>query len=281
VKPDFAILQLQTDLLALGFDPKGLDGRMGDNTRAAMKAFAKREGLDPTNPGFYARVHEEATEAAQLIPASFDDDTDDGPSGDEVAPPACGAEVGTVAPVIYRVKGKLSNRKPDARDLTKKQRVQLHITDYWPGENCVGMKTNLYVSEKAVYEVHPLSAVIVKNYSDLYHIEVAGVTKERRVVVEKGVTYSRRVMIWTPEREALLEMAMVYTVESFRAAGVEPEFCTHRQTYKKRAIDPEIEIAQAAYRIAARHGFRLDYEWTRGSGQSAEKWYPAGAGRLG
>lgn len=280
MKPDFAILQLQTDLLALGFDPKGLDGLMGKNTRAAMKAFAKREGLDPTNPGFYGRVHEEATELAQLIPESFDDDTDDDTPSDEAATPASGAEVETVAPVIYRVKGKLSNRKAETRNLTKKQQVQLHITDYWPEESCVAMKTNLYVSEKAVYEVHPPSAVIIKNYSDLYHVEVAGVTKERRVVTEKGVTYTRRVMIWTPEREALLEMAMVYAVESFRALGVEPEFVTHRQTYKQRKIDPEIEIAQAAWRIAKKHGFKLNYDWVRGSGTSAAKWYPTGEGAL-
>jgi len=274
------ILTLQQDLKALGFDPGPLDGLMGKRTRAAMKAFAQREGLDPTNPLFYERVHEEATESEQEIPASFDEDTDgDGIPDHEDALPAVPRTIDTVAPIIHRVKGKLSNRKPDPRDLTKRQRCQIHITDYWAKESCVSMKTNLYVSTKAAYEVHPIGAVIIKNYSDLYHIEVEGVTKERRVVVEKGRTYTRPVMVWTEEREEILEMAVVYTAELFRAQGIEIEFITHRQTYK-RPIDPEIEIAQALYRICAKHGLWCNFDYVRGSGQSAALWYPAGCGAL-
>lgn len=249
------ILTLQQDLKALGFDPGPLDGLMGKRTKAAMRLFAQREGLEPTNPFFYDRVHEEATENEQEIPASFDEDTDgDGIPDHEDALPAVPRTIDTVAPVIHRVKGKLSSRKPDPRDLTKRQRCEVHITDYYAKESCVSMKTNLYVSTKAVYEVHPISAVIIKNYSDLYHIEVEGVTKERRVVIEKGRTYTRPVMVWSEEREALLEMAVVYTAELFRAQGQEIEFITHRQTYYARTIDPEIEIAQALYRICAKHG---------------------------
>lgn len=274
------IRQLQADLKQLGYDPGPIDGLMGKRTRAAMRLFAAAEGLDPTNPGFAARVHEEATEQELPIPESFDEDTDgDGIPDHEDALPAVPRTVDTVAPIIHRVKGKLSNRKNETRNYKKRQRCQVHITDYWAKESCVGMKTNLYVSTRAVYEVHPVDACIIKNYADLYHIEVEGVTEERRVVTEKGRTYTRPVMVWDEEREALLEMAVVYTVESFRAKGVEIEFITHRQTYT-RPIDPEIEIAQALYRICAKHGFKLDFDYVRGSGQSAALWYPAGCGRL-
>lgn len=276
------IRQLQIDLKELGFDPGPIDGIMGRRTRAAMKAYAAREGLEPTHPGFEERLHEDAREQDLAIPESFNEDTDgDGIPDTEDALPAVPRTVDTVAPIIHRVKGKVSNRKGHARNLKKKQRAQIHITDYWAGESCVGMKTNLYVSEEKVYEVHPVEAIIIKNYDDLYHIEVEGVTEERRVVEDKeGRTHTRRVMEWMPERESILEMAMVYTVELFRAKGIEIEFITHRQTYK-RPIDPEKQIAQAAYRIAQKHGFRLDFDYVRGSGQSAAKWYPAGCGKLG
>jgi lysozyme len=40
-------LEIQTALLAKGFDPKGLDGRWGDNSKAALAAFQKSVGLYP------------------------------------------------------------------------------------------------------------------------------------------------------------------------------------------------------------------------------------------
>lgn len=275
-KYNAGVEQLQKDLKKLGFDPGTIDGLMGPRTRAAMKAFGKKEGLDPTNPGFYSRVHEEAIEDELDVPKSFEDDTDDGDDDITPASPARGEEVGTVSPVIHKVKGKLSNRKSEPRDFTKQQDCQVHITDYWPGENCVNMKTNLYVSTKAVYEVHPIEACIVKNYATLYHIEIAGVNDDRRVVKVGDKTYVREVMVWDEHREDLLEEAMVYTVESFRARGIEICFITHKQTFKHRMTDPRETIAQAVYRICKKHGFKLNFKKTRGSGTSAECWVPAG-----
>ena len=43
--PSDDVSRLQTLLLAAGFDPKGIDGRFGPNTDAALRAFQKARGL--------------------------------------------------------------------------------------------------------------------------------------------------------------------------------------------------------------------------------------------
>ena len=181
---------------------------------------------------------------------------------------------------ITRVDGAISNLKGKLRDFTKPVFLQIHQTDYWPGEKCTNIKTNLYVSTQAVYEVHDVSKIIDKNYSDFVHIEVAWVSASRQSVHEGGREYHRQAGVWTAFREEILEMAIVYAVLQLRAKGQDPTLITHRQTYAEREIDPDVEIAQATYRIAQKHGLRLDFDWVRGSGKSAAKWYPAGAGKL-
>jgi peptidoglycan hydrolase-like protein with peptidoglycan-binding domain len=42
------VRKLQRRLAAAGFDPKGIDGGYGDNTRKAVRAFQRRNGLQPT-----------------------------------------------------------------------------------------------------------------------------------------------------------------------------------------------------------------------------------------
>jgi peptidoglycan hydrolase-like protein with peptidoglycan-binding domain len=42
------VRKLQRRLKAAGFDPKGIDGGYGDNTRKAVRAFQRRNGLQPT-----------------------------------------------------------------------------------------------------------------------------------------------------------------------------------------------------------------------------------------
>src|SRR4030095_17074789 len=41
------VINLQTRLKALGFDPKGIDGKFGEDTRDAVVAFQVSEGLPP------------------------------------------------------------------------------------------------------------------------------------------------------------------------------------------------------------------------------------------
>jgi hypothetical protein len=176
--------------------------------------------------------------------------------------------------------GNAFNTKTELRDFTKPVYLQVHQTDYWPGEDGSSIKTNLYVSTKGVYQIHPPEVVIKSNYDDIYHVEVAWVSPSRTTVVDHGVTFHREADVWTPEREALLETALCYAVLQLRARGVEPVIITHRQTYWARELDPDLDIAQATYRIAKKHGFRLDFEWTRPGGQSAALWYPFGGAAL-
>jgi putative peptidoglycan binding protein len=42
------VRRIQRHLTARGFDPKGLDGGYGDNTRKAVRAFQRENGLQPT-----------------------------------------------------------------------------------------------------------------------------------------------------------------------------------------------------------------------------------------
>jgi hypothetical protein len=182
-----------------------------------------------------------------------------------------------------RVESNKDNLKPKARDFSKALYLQIHQTDFWAGDKeatIANIKTNLYVSTKAVYEVHPLECIVDHNYSDFVHIEVSWVSESRKTVTENGKTYHREAGEWTPAREALLETAIVYAVERARKQGVELTLITHCQTYSERTIDPDIEIAQATYRNAKKHGFKLDFDWVRGSGKSAAKWYPEGCGKL-
>ena len=244
------IAQQQMDLLVLGFEPGSVDGVMNDGTQKAIEQYANTNGLNLNDPAFFSILHREAESRRALLP------------------------------VLSIVNGNISNRKPESRDFTKKQYVQIHQTDYWP-TTAVGMKTNLYVSKIDAFEVHPIEACIIDNYSDFYHIEVAWVSDSRKTVVQNGKTYHREAGVWTDERESLLETALVFAVQSFRERGVNPTLITHCQSYKSRVIDPDIEIAQASYRIAARQNFKLDFDWIRGSGTSAAKWYPSGQGKIG
>lgn len=182
---------------------------------------------------------------------------------------------------IIKIQGDPEDLKSKTRDFAAPQYLQIHQTDYWPGERCQSMKTNFYVSTKAVYEVHPVEQIIDGNYSDFTHIETAWVSESRKDVTEKGQTFHRSAGVWSQDREDLLETAIVYAVEQLRNRGVNPTIITHRQTFKNRVIDPDPEIAAAAYRIAKKHGFKLDYDWVRGSGRSAALWYPKGEGKLG
>lgn len=184
---------------------------------------------------------------------------------------------------VIKVEGNRDNLKAKARDFSKAAFIQVHQTDFWPGDKLAtikNIKTNLYVSTRAVYEVHQVDEIVVDNYSDFTHIEVAWVSESRKTVVEKGVTYHREAGEWTPEREALLETALVYQVGELRARGQDPTIITHNQSYT-RTIDPDLEIAQATHRICKKHGFKLDFGWHRGSGKSADFWYPEGEGKLG
>jgi hypothetical protein len=176
--------------------------------------------------------------------------------------------------------GNAFNTKEEPRDFTKPVYLQVHQTDYWPGEDGSSIKTNLYVSTNRVYQIHAPRTVIKGNYDDIYHVEVAWVSPSRTTVVDPGVTFHREAGVWTPEREALLETALCYGVAQLRALGVEPILITHRQTYWARELDPDLDIAQATYRIAKKRGFRLDFEWTRPGGQSAALWYPSLGGAL-
>jgi hypothetical protein len=176
--------------------------------------------------------------------------------------------------------GSAFNAKTELRDFTKPVYLQVHQTDYWPGEDGTSIKTNLYVSTKRVYEIHSPETIIKGNYDDIYHVEVAWVSASRTTVVDHGLTFHREAGVWTPERETLLETALCYAVAQLRAKGVEPILITHRQTYWARELDPDLDIAQATYRIAKKHGFRLDFEWTRPGGQSAALWYPLLGGAL-
>ncbi len=250
------IKELQQDLVTLGFDPGKVDGLWGPKTAAAVEAWCRINHVISDDPA-----------VADLIADASDAATFTGDS----TPPAG----------IINVEGDKADLKNKPRDFSAPQYLQIHQTDYWPGERCASMKTNLYVSTGAVYEVHPVAEIVDGNYSDFIHIEVAWVSKSRETVVEKGNTYHRKAGVWYPERELLLERAIVYAVEQCRARGQDPVLITHRQTYKNRAIDPDPEIAHATYRIASELGYRLDFDYVRGSGQSAAKWYPAGCGALG
>ncbi len=248
------ILQIQRDLAVLGFDPGPLDGLLGKHTTAAIIAWAEASGINMGMLGYVEILHRQAE-----------------------------AKRANQAAGIIQIKGDVAKLKPKARDFTRPLYLQIHQTDFWPGDRpsvIEGIKTNLYVSKEAVYEVHPLESIVVDNYSDFVHIEVAWVSKSRKTVIDHDKTYVREVGVWTPERELLLERALVYAVEQLRAKGVNPTLITHRQTYKDRAIDPDAEIGGATYRIAQKHGYRLDFEWVRGSGQSAALWYPTGCGKL-
>jgi len=245
------IKELQNDLKTLGYDPGPIDGIVGPRTKAALAAYARDNNRLSTDPDLADCI---ATDADKKTAISTN--------------------------LIIPVQGDINNLKNKARDFTKPLYLQIHQTDYWPGERCAGMKTNFYVSTKAVYEVHSIDKIVEDNYSDFVHIEVAWVSESRKTVVEKGKTYHREAGAWTPEREALLETAIVYAIEQLRAKGAEPTIITHRQTYKFRVIDPDTEIAQAAYRITAKHGFKLDFDLVRGSGKSAALWYPAGCAAL-
>jgi hypothetical protein len=249
--------QLQRDLKALDLDPGPIDGIMGPKTRAAMYLFSVQYGTSLEAPDFARQVQR------YLLLRRH-----------PMQPPDS----------ILRIAGDIENTKTLARDFAKKLYLQVHQTDFWPGDKpsvIARIKTNLYVSTRAVYEVHPVTAIIDHNYNDFIHIEVAWVSESRRTVTENGKTYHREAGIWTPEREALLEVAILYEVEQARAKGAELTIITHCQTYRARALDPDKEIAQAAYRIAKEHGLKLDFDWVRGSGQSAAKWYPEGCGKLG
>ena len=130
--------------------------------------------------------------------------------------------------------GSAFNTKTELRDFTRPVYLQVHQTDYWPGEGGASIKTNLYVSTKRVYQIHPPEVVIKGNYDDIYHVEVAWVSPSRTTVVDHGVTFHREAGVWTSEREALLETALCYAVSQLRARGVEPVIITHRQTYWAR-----------------------------------------------
>jgi hypothetical protein len=175
---------------------------------------------------------------------------------------------------VIRLWGDAVNTKGEPRDFKRPVYLQLHQTDYWPGENGSSIKTNLYVSLNSVYEIHLPETVIQDNYDDLYHIEVAWVSPSRTTVVEQGKVFHRQAGVWTIQREKLLEQAICYAVVQLRARGADPVIVTHRQTYWARPLDPDIDIAQAAVRIARKYGFRLDFGWTRPSGQSAALWHP-------
>jgi hypothetical protein len=174
---------------------------------------------------------------------------------------------------VIRLWGDATNTKEAPRDFKRPVYLQLHQTDYWPGENGSSIKTNLYASLNSVYEIHTPERVIKDNYDDLYHPEVAWVSPSRTTVVEHGKVFHREAGVWTLQREKLLETALCYAVVQLRARGVEPVIVTHRQTYWARELDPDIDIAQAALRIARKYGFRFDFGWMRGSGQSATLWY--------
>lgn len=246
------IKELQQDLKALGFDPGKIDGLWGPKTQRALEGYATSRRRMPSDP-----------DLAECLALEAD------------------ALSGISTNLVIKIDGDPDDLKDKPRDWTKPVYLQIHQTDYWPGERCASMKTNLYCSTEAVYEVHPVEQIVDGNYSDFVHIETAWVSQSRTTVVEKGRVFIRPPGTWTPARESLLERAIVYTVEQLRAKGAEPILITHRQTYKNRAIDPDPEIAQATYRIAAKHGFKLDFDWVRGSGQSAAKWYPEGCGALG
>lgn len=246
------IKELQQDLKTLGFDPGKVDGLWGPKTQRALESYAesiKRLASDPDLAEQLARDADAKTKIHTNL--------------------------------IIQVEGDPDDLKDKVRDFSKQLYLQIHQTDYWPGERCASMKTNLYVSCEAVYEVHPVEQIVDGNYSDFVHIETAWVSESRKTVPERGKIYHRLAGVWTPEREALLERGIVYAVEQCRERGQDPILITHRQTYKSRAIDPDPEIAQAAYRIAVKHSFRLDYDWVRPSGRSAALWYPAGCGRCG
>jgi hypothetical protein len=175
---------------------------------------------------------------------------------------------------VIRLWGDAVNTKEAPRNFKRQVYLQLHQTDYWPGENGSSIKTNLYISSNSVYEIHPPETVIKGNYDDLYHLEVAWVSASRTTVVEHGRVFHREAGEWTLEREKLLETALCYAVVQLRAHGVEPVIVTHRQTYWARPLDPDLDIAQASVRIAQKYGFRVNFERTRPSGQSAALWYP-------
>jgi hypothetical protein len=244
------IRELQTDLKTLGFDPGKIDGIWGKRTAAAIEAYCAKAKRLPTDADLAERIAEEA-DARSAITTNL----------------------------VIKIDGDKDDIKPKVRDFTKPLYLQVHQTDYWPGERCASMLTNLYVSTKAVYEVHTPDEIVEHNYSDFYHLEVAWVSESRKSVPWKGKIHHREAGVWTPEREALLEVALVYGVTALRSKGQDPLIITHNQTYT-RSIDPDIEIAQAAYRIAKKHVFRLDFGWSRGSGKSAALWYPAGCGKL-
>lgn len=246
------IRELQTDLKTLGFDPGKIDGLWGPKTQRALESYAESIKRLATDPDLAEQLARDADAQTKIH-----------------------------TNLIVQVEGDPDDLKDKARDFTKQLYLQIHQTDYWPGERCASMKTNVYVSTTAVYEVHPVEQIVDGNYSDFVHIECSWVSESRKTVVEKGKTYHRKAGTWTAERELLLERAIVYAVEQLRAHGAEPILITHRQTYKSRVVDPDPEIAQAAYRIAASHGFRLDYNWVRPSGRSAALWYPEGCGKLG
>lgn len=245
------IKELQQDLKSLGFDPGKIDGLWGPKTQRALESFCEAHKRLPTDPDLAAYIASTA-DARSAINTNL----------------------------VIQIEGDPDDLKDKARDFTKPLYLQIHQTDYWPGERCASMKTNLYVSTQAVYEVHPVERIVDGNYSDFAHIEVAWVSESRKTVIERGVTYHRKAGVWTEQREQLLEVAIVYAVTACRQRGQDPTIITHRQTYKSRAIDPDPEIAQAAYRIAKKHGFLLNFDWVRGSGKSAALWYPAGCGAL-
>lgn len=63
-----AVVELQLDLMKLGFDPKGADGKFGNNTKSALEGFQKAHGL--TVDGMCGQTTWNAITLA-LTPAKF------------------------------------------------------------------------------------------------------------------------------------------------------------------------------------------------------------------
>jgi hypothetical protein len=181
---------------------------------------------------------------------------------------------------VRPIKGKASRVKGRRDWSDKTQFIEVHQTDYYAGKNpqgYVGMKTNLAITDdNQVLEVHPVEEVVVDNYSDFSHIETSGVyyglegveNTVNRVVKDKntGKVYTRVPSVFTPAKEAALEVAILHLVKGFRAHGIEPTIIFHSQTFKKRVHDPGQAIAQATQRIVRRHNLKFDPTFTRPGG---------------